>query len=99
MSRTILQIPTTLFGDELTSRLEMFLQCHKFRKDIFWGEELYKSSHWFFPSVYFKLIPKEGFLQVEAFYFKKGRKGWPSRELKIGTGFLGDPRDMQGKLR
>jgi len=99
MARTELTIPTSLSGDELTARLEMFFQCHKFKRGILWGEELYKLGGLLWAPAYLKIIPGDGFLHVEAFYFNTGRRGWGSRELKIGTGFLFDPRDMQGKLR
>ena len=97
MPRTELTIPTSLSGDELAARLELFLQCHKFKNANYREEGLYEIGTWFSRSAYLKLVPGDGFLHVEAFYIHRSK--YARHELKIGTGFLFDPRDMQGKLR
>ena len=101
MSRTVCYIPTSLSGHELEARLMMFLRYHKFTKTSRQGEECYKIGgllSMLLMSPYLKIIPQDGFLHVEAFYVYRRHKSWRSTELKIGTGFLFDPRHMQEKL-
>lgn len=95
MARTICQIPTSLSGDDLAARLEMFLHYYKFKKTDYYGEELYKVSSWLWGSGYLKIIHEDGFLHVEAFYLT-GKYKW---ERKIDATIPTDPHDMRGKLR
>jgi len=93
MTRTICYIPTTLTGHELEARLMMFLQYHKFKKQKYWGEELYKIGGWLWRPGYLKFIPEDGFLYVEAFYLYKHLQ-----EKSIDTTFPNDPYKLREKL-
>ena len=100
MTRTICYIPTTLTGHELEARLMMFLRYHKFTKTNHWGEECHKIGgllSMLTSTPYLKFTPQDGFLQIEAFYEYRRRKGGRV-ELKIGSGFWNDPRKIQEKL-
>jgi len=98
MARTVCSIPTSPFDHDLDTKLEVFLQQLKFKKVNYQGEELYRISNWLWAPAYLKIVHEDGFLHIEAFYFRSGRRRFGSREMKIGTGFLFDPHDMQGKI-